>query len=1065
MGFFQNSVINKHINALDKAVVNTAYAKFKEYFHNPEIQHNIREAKEEQFQEGFLRELFVKILGYTLNPQPNYNLTTELKNEKGAKKADGAILKDGKAVAVIELKGTDTKDLDKINIQAFNYKNNQTGCIYVITSNFEKLRFFIHNSVDHLEFNLFTLTEKEFELLWLCLSVDSLLGDIPLKVKEESLHVEENVTKQLYKDYAAFRIDLWQNMVKNRPDVDQLHLFKKTQKLLDRFLFIFFAEDSGLLPPNSISRIVKRWSVLKEEDAYKPLYNIFNQYFGYINTGRKGKTPQDDIFAYNGGLFFSDEVLDNIVIDDDVLQPHVMKLTGYDFQSEIDVNILGHIFENSLSEIENVIAKLEGKEVDKNKTKRKKEGVFYTPKYITKYIVDNTVGKLCEEKKAELGIVDEEYSKGRRNRKKVIIKKLDKGLQAYRKWLLNITICDPACGSGAFLNQALDFLIAEHTYIDELQAQLLGQSIVFQDVCNHILEKNIYGVDINEESVDIAKLSLWLRTAQKGRKLTTLNNNLKCGNSLIDNPEVAEEKAFKWQKEFPEIFKKGGFDVVIGNPPYLRVQGLRDNFEKETKLYENQYKSATGRFDVYVLFIEKSYGLINDDGKVSFILPHKFMVSDFGEGIRQFLIENKAIENIVHFGAEMVFADASTYTCILCMSKNNNIIKYKQLKPSKVLFSFEFDMVDYKTLDKNKWNLLVGSESKLFKTLYKQPQTVKSVFENISQGVVSVGDDIYLMKGEIKGDKFIGYSDKIGNYITIEAATVKPVLKGEDVKKYAPLKNTYYCFYPHLEIDGKTVPYEEDFFKENYPLAYNYILPFREELIEKKIRYKTNPKAWYSLHRSREISLFEQEKIITPEISLGTNMTIDVNNLYHNTKCYSLAKKNDIKEDNRFWLAILNSKLLWYFLSSTGYVLRGGFFTFKTKYLEPFPLPKLDSLEEQIPFIDRVNLIINKTEDFQNSQMHFIQLLQNKFDIKKLTAKIRNWNELEFKEFIQELNKQKIKFSLSEEANWLKFFNEEKEKTQRLKSEIEEIDKEINQMVYELYGLTKEEIEIIETTK
>jgi tRNA1(Val) A37 N6-methylase TrmN6 len=590
----------------------------------------------------------------------------------------------------------------------------------------------------------------------------------------------------------------------------------------------------------------------------------------------------------------------------------------------------------------------------------------------------------------------------------------------------------------------------------------LGGGIVFSDITTDILEKNIYGVDLNEESVEIAKLSLWLRTAQKGRKLNTLSSNIKCGNSLIDEPDVAGEKAFNWQNAFPQIFANGGFDVVIGNPPYLRVQGLRDNFEKETKHYENQYKSATGRFDVYVLFIEKSYGLINDSGKVSFILPHKFMVSDFGEGIRHFLLENKAIEKIVHFGAEMVFADASTYTCILCLSKNNENIKYKQLNPSDVFINVEFAEVDYKTLDKNKWNLQVGNESKLFKTLKKQPQTIKSVFENISQGVVSVGDDIFLMKGEIKGDKFIGYSDKTGNYITIEAATVKPVLKGEDVKKYAPLKNTYYCFYPHIEKDGKTVPYEEEFFKENYPLAYNYMLPFKEELTEKKIRYKTNPKAWYSLHRSREISLFEQEKIITPEISLGTNMTIDLNNLYHNTKCYTLAKKNDIKEDNRFWLAILNSKLLWYFLSSTGYVLRGGFFTFKTKYLEPFPLPKLNNLEEQIPFVEKVNLIINKTEYFQNSQIHFVQLLQNKFDIKKLTTKLQNWNELEFKEFMQELIKQKIKFSLSEEGDWLKYFNEEKEKAQNLKSDIEKTDKEIDQMVYELYGLTEEEIKIVE---
>lgn len=566
--FFQNSVLKKHLNGQDAETVKAAYQKFTAYFHNPAIQQNIREAKEEQFQEGFLRELFVNILGYTLNPQPNFNLTTELKNEKGAKKCDGAILAPREhspkgyaprghvplTLAVIELKGTDTKDLDKINVQAFNYKNNQSDCVYVITSNFEKLRFFIHHSVEHIDFNLFTLSETEFQVLWLCLSSDNLLGGVPLKVKEESLLEEEKITKHLYKDYAAFRNDMWQNMVKNNAEGDKLLLFKKTQKLLDRYLFIFFAEDSGLLPPNSISRIVKRWEVLKEEDAYKPLYDIFKQYFGYIDTGRKGKKSPDDIFAYNGGLFQPDEVLDTILLDDEMLHPHVIKLTNYDFQSEVDVNILGHIFENSLNEIESITAQLEGQEIDKSKSKRKKDGVFYTPKYITKYIVDNTVGKLCGEKKAELEIIDEEYAKGRKNRNKDTLKKLDENLQTYRNWLLNITICDPACGSGAFLNQALEFLMVEHAFIDELETQLLGNAFEFPEVENHILEKNIYGVDINNESVDIARLSLWLRTAQRGRKLTSLNNNIKCGNSLIDDPKVAGEKAFNWQKEFPTVF-------------------------------------------------------------------------------------------------------------------------------------------------------------------------------------------------------------------------------------------------------------------------------------------------------------------------------------------------------------------------------------------------------------------------------------------------------------------------------------------------------------------------------
>jgi hypothetical protein len=553
MPLFQTSVLKKYLKSIDPTPLAEAFERYTAYFKNPERQANIRAAKEEQFQEGFLRELFVNILGYTINPEPNYSLTTELKNIKDAKKTDGAILKDGNALAVIELKGTDTTDLEKIRDQAFNYKNNQPECQYVITSNFEKLRFYIQNAVEHIEFNLFTLTVEDFKVLWLCLQVDNLLANVTLKAKKDSLLEEENVTKKLYKDYKAFKTALWQNLVANHTEQNQLWLFKKTQKLLDRFLFIFFAEDKGLLPPNSISEIIKQWETLKELDEYKPLYNRLRKYFGYLDTGHRGK--KHEIFAYNGGLFAPDSFLDTEAnIDDNIIHRHILNLTNYDFSTEVDVNILGHIFEHSLNEIEEITAELEGVAADKSKSRRKKDGVFYTPKYITKYIVDNTVGKLCTEKKAELGIVDEEYAKGRANRKTATVKKLDEQLQTYRQWLLSITICDPACGSGAFLNQALEFLIAEHRYIDELESQLLGHAFEFPGVEDHILESNLYGVDINEEAVEIAKLSLWLRTAKPGRKLTSLNNNLKCGNSLVDDPAVAGDKAFNWQQEFPQVF-------------------------------------------------------------------------------------------------------------------------------------------------------------------------------------------------------------------------------------------------------------------------------------------------------------------------------------------------------------------------------------------------------------------------------------------------------------------------------------------------------------------------------
>ena len=178
-----------------------------------------------------------------------------------------------------------------------------------------------------------------------------------------------------------------------------------------------------------------------------------------MNTGFKGK--KYDIYAYNGGLFKPDEILDNVTIDDDILYEHTLRLSNYDFETDVDVNILGHIFEHSLGEIAAIAAKATGNaplsSERKNLSVRKRDGIFYTPKYI----VENTVGKLCEEKRAKLEIVDEEYAKGRKNRKKELVKALDKKLDDYRNWLLSLTILDPACGSGAFLNQALEFLITD----------------------------------------------------------------------------------------------------------------------------------------------------------------------------------------------------------------------------------------------------------------------------------------------------------------------------------------------------------------------------------------------------------------------------------------------------------------------------------------------------------------------------------------------------------------------------------------------------------------------------
>lgn len=969
MALFQTSVLKNYLKRQDKETVAKAFKKFSKYFHNPSIQQNIRDSKEEQFQEGFLRELFVDILGYTLNPQPNFNLTTELKNEKGAKKADGAILLDGNALGVIELKSTKTKDLESIRQQAFDYKANQTGCVYVITSNFEKLRFYINNAVEFEEFDLFTLTQNQFELLYLCLHKDNLLSNVPLKIKEASVREEEVITKKFYNDYSLFKRELFRDLVKlnmknevfraelNREDTERGNknikhtLFKKSQKLIDRFLFIFFAEDRDLLPPNSTLKILEQWNKLKDLDAYAPLYDRFKLYFGYLDTGRKGTEKGAEIFAYNGGLFKPDTILDSLHISDELLFKHTEALSKYDFESQVDVNILGHIFENSLNEIESVNAEIEGVEFDKQKTKRKKDGVFYTPKYITKYIVDNTVGKLCEEKKAELSIVDEEYTKNRKGRTTAKLKELKDQLENYRNWLLQITICDPACGSGAFLNQALDFLIKEHQYIDELQTSLLGGGFVFPDIENTVLENNIFGVDLNEESVEIAKLSLWLRTAQPKRKLNDLSSNIKCGNSLIDDPKVAGNKAFKWEKEFPQIFAKGGFDVVIGNPPYVQIFEHQDYYDK------NYYTSNCG--DLYALFYEKGIHILKEKGFFSYITPSLFIKGIRYENLRFFLLNNTTLIEIDDKG-DGVFQDVQMPTAIVVAIKNK--------------------------VKNQDWNKYIPGGNLINKI--EDNSILLSSISKIKRGL------------EIGKDKVFDF----------DLNQVK-ILTGEDVSRYQ-IKQ-------YQSISSET--FEE---------------------------YK------------KDEEFFNGERLIIRETGNRITSLYVNENVQQNRSLYTIL----LEDENvryKYILGIINSSLIQFYYKSKFAANTDVFPKIRIAQVKDLPI-KIVNETLQFDIEVKVDSILNNSLLLKNSTSNFTQLLQSKFNIEKLTTKLQNWYELEFGDFLKELKKAKVQLSLSEEAEWMQYFNEQKQKAQALKSEINRVDGEIDKMVYQLYGLTEEEIKIVE---
>jgi len=1028
MALYQKSVLNKYLEGLDQTKVDAAYQKFSAKFHDPAFQLNIRKAKEEQYQEGFLNDLFVNVLGYIKNPEPNYNLTTEFKNIKNSKKADGAILVKGKAIAVIELKGMNTPNLDKVESQAFGYKSNQPDAVYVITANFEKLRFYIDNAVDYIEWNLFNLTREQFNEVWLCLAQESILSGLPKEVKEASVIEEKTITERLYKDYSTFRNELYHSISKKNPDIDPLLLFKKTQKLLDRFLFIFFAEDRLLVPPNSIARIIDRWKQLEELDNYKPLYDIFQQYFGYFNNGRKGKKSIDDIFAYNGGLFKPDAILDKLKIDDYVLFKHTQTLTKYDFVSEVDVNILGHIFEHSLNDIEEINAQLEGEKLDKSKTKRKKDGVFYTPKYITKYIVENTVGKLCEEKKTELGIVDIDFSKtymtkrkrtnkdGKKTFLSVEGENIYNSLNQYRDYLLNLTICDPACGSGAFLNQAFNFLIDEHENIDQYHASLRGDILTLTDVTKDILEKNLFGVDINQEAVEIAKLSLWLRTAQKGRKLNNLNENIKCGNSLIDDPEVAGEKAFSWETEFPEVFKNGGFDVVIGNPPY----GAK--ISKFKNYLSSNFQTFSKGGESYILFVEQSTKILKLNGELGFIIPDTYLDLGFTESTRTFLLRNTLVEQIIVLPSN-VFESATVDTTILIYKKqayNSNYhltdvqIKIFGKKHLKVTWG---DYLKEFTISTKIWHeensFLVLSDTEEIKLLRK----INSSFEALSNYV----------------EMFSGVK-----YYEVGKGNPPQTSKIRDEKPFTSnykIDEDWSCLY-----EGKDI--------ERYALLWNQ---------NNWIKYGD----W--LAAPRKLEYFEGEKILIRKI-IGATLKAQYieHTSFCNTLLFILKVKPNIKLNYLYILGVLNSKFIgWYFRKRFQISFNDTFPQIMIRDILQFPIPYLPK-EKQVKKL--ANIMIQKNKDLNAIISKFQRLINRKFNIEKLPKKLQNWHTLTFNEFTKELKKKKIKLGLVEEAEWEDYFETEKAKAQAIQTVIDKTDREIDQMVYGLYGLTEEEIKIVENS-
>jgi hypothetical protein len=1033
----------------------------------------IETIKEEALQGLFLGEIFGTVLNYTSRiGNTEWTLEHEQKTKVDSKKADGALgffeseLKD--IHAVIELKDGKTnldlkqnrKDDKRTPIeQAFDYATKSgKNCKWVIVSNFKEIRLYNYVNTRMEEYHLFDIAElknedkfKEFYYLLNFENLISKTGDSKTeKLCSETVTHQKDITKKFYTEYKNIRLNLFETLKSENPEKEEIFLLEKTQKLLDRFLFVYFAEDKGILPANIIH--------LVDDEAKKggmfrlSRWELFKRLFDCIDIGCK----DNGIFAYNGGLFRKDPELDNLTIPENIFE-ELVKISDYDFEGDLNVNILGHIFEQSISDLEEIKASVNGEEFDKSQGKRKKDGVFYTPEYITRYIVEQAVGGWLEDRKKEIGIelfydiTPEDLKKDRmKTGKGIELKKNSKSHKSIEAWkqykeiLRNIKILDPACGSGAFLIQALNYLVEEGNQVNKIISYLQGGTTALFNLKADILRNNLYGVDLNPESVEITKLSLWLNSVEKGEKLTALDNNIKCGNSLIDDIDVAGDKAFRWEEEFKEILKNGGFDIVIGNPPYVRQERIKELKPTLEKIYE----TYTGVADLFVYFYELGYKLLKENGKLGFITSNKWMRTNYGEKLRNLLKEKTKIEEIIDFGGTKIFQDAGVDSNILIFKKSDERGEFKALDFGK-LENFEnvilainensFNL-NQSTLDKSIFSLSNPIEYNLKKKIEEKGAILKDWDININYGIKTGFNEAFVIDGKTRNE-LIAKDPK-------SAEIIKPLLRGRDINKYS------YDF-ADLWLIG-TFPSKKININE-YVGIKEYLESFGKRLEqsgEKGCRKKTGNQWFETQDQISYWEDFEKEKLIYKDISESLTFCYDDSGHYMNNTVYFM------NTGDKYLLSLLNSKLITWYYSQISSQLGSKALRAFSIYLEQLPIPKI-SKEQQTPFIEKADLMLNLNKEFQKKKQAFFKILKVSLNLNEISKKLDTFNEIEFTDIVKELKKQKITIPKKDIPEYSNIFEEYKKELNNLQAEINKTDLEIDKMVFDLYELTEEERKLV----
>jgi len=1011
---------------------------------------HIKKLEEGQFEAEtknyiYFYEVWLKgILGYDLDE----NVLVDEKEEQGRGKSEFILRSDDKKFMVVELKDQKT-DLDKAQNrvndkrtpvdQAFDYAQHTGDIDWILVSNYNEFRLYNwHKKGQYISFKAAELLDKtQFSYFMLSFSKKSYIetGFID-KLMDKTVVIERELEKEFYKLYNETRLMLIKEF-EQLNNLSRLEAIHYAQMIMNRYMFICFAEDIDLLPAQ-VSTDTILTPILKGNLRHGSIWQRLNELFLDVNEGNEYKK----ISQYNGGIFKED--LDHLKIRDivedqkffnDVYQNwkfeeyekdintnlgpygkkvnpiyrNMLTISTFDFSTELDVNILGHIFENSIGDIEEL---KEG-----SKGRRKKEGIFYTPEYITDYICKNTIiPYLSKSGKTNTvpDLIGEYWGSA--------IEELDQKVK-------NIKVVDPACGSGAFLNKAADILLEIHKAIHETRYKDKKQTLkpYFDNIGQRreILLNNIYGVDLNEESVDITKLSLFLKVCRKGLILPNLESNIKCGNSLIDDPEFTD-KPFDWEIEFSDIFKNGGFDIVIGNPPYVRQERI-----KEIKPYlKNSYAVYTGVADLYVYFFEKGLQILKNDGKLGYISSNKFIKSNYGKNLRELIMKDTSFERYVDHTWDKIFAGATVHSSLFIIKKGFN-------NDNKILIDNDFELEQSK-LDITSWSFERHDVLDLRDKINHNGTSIKDISGlGFYRGLLTGYNDAFVIDKKTRDD-LIKQDPK-------NEEIIKPLLRGRDIKKWKLDFQDLYLIWTYVDIPI-----------ENYPLIKKHL-----DLYEEKLKKRTDQgNHWWELRHCSYYSEFDKEKLIYPNLAPKLFAVFDEKGFYTNQKCFIITSKTI---NLKYLGVLLSSKTLNFIFKFLGSTLEGKRFDLNKKYVEQLPI-KLIAKNEQKPFIEKANKMLQLNNDLADELNGFKGWLQrDPYNIDKFSKKLDKYYELSFDEFLAELNKKKV---VTRQRKTQEILKNEFEKSIKfinpLRQQIEETDNDIDQMVYDLFGLTEEEIKIIE---